>query len=68
MFSMEVSQNPLEYLIPVYNIVLALKAIFQFSITFVNWLLAILSTIIFIVLLVFLIQKMFKSEKIMFSR
>lgn len=68
MFSMEVSQNPLEYLIPVYNIVLALKAIFQFSITFVNWLLAILSTIIYIVLLVFLIQKMFKSEKIMFSR
>jgi len=68
MFSMEVSQNPLEYLIPVYNIVLALKVIFQFSITFVNWLLAILSTIIFIVLLVFLIQKMFKSEKIMFSR
>ncbi|NLG82972.1 MAG: ABC transporter permease [Bacilli bacterium] len=68
MFNMEVSQNPIEYLLPVYNIVLVLKAIFQFNITFVNWLLAVFSTCIYIGLLVLIIQRMFKSEKIMFSR
>ncbi len=68
MFSQSVPQSLTTYLIPVYNVVVALKAIFQFDLNFTNWLVTIASTLVYTFLLIFLIQKMFRSEKVMFNK
>lgn len=68
MFSIELTQNFTTYIIPVYNIVIALKALFQFELSITNGLITVVSTAIYTLLLVFVIQKMFRSEKIMFNK
>lgn len=68
MFNEEISQSLSNYIIPVYNIVISLKALFQFELTFINGLATIISTIVYTLLLIFVIQKMFRSEKIMFNK
>ncbi len=68
MFTMDITDNIIYYLIPVYNISLSLKAIFQFDMGIINWLITVISTFVYTVIFIFLIQKMFKSEKIMFNK
>ena len=68
MFSEDISQNVTQYLIPVYNVVIALKALFLFDLSFINAWITIISTFVYTIILVFVIQKMFRSEKIMFNK
>lgn len=71
MFTMFTEQVPKEfgpYSIPVYNIILSLKAILMFEMEWMYYITTIISTLAYTLILVFLIQKMFKSEKVMFNR
>jgi sodium transport system permease protein len=55
------------YLIPVYNSVQCMSSIFALKINYVNILVTIVSNVIYIGAGVFLLAKMFNSEKIMSS-
>jgi sodium transport system permease protein len=68
MFNQEVSLNLTTYIIPVYNIIIALKAILSFDMTFTNFWMTLISTFFYTFVLVYIIQKMFKSEKVMFKK
>lgn len=68
MFSEDISQNVTQYLIPVYNVVIALKALFLFDLSYFNAWVTIIATFVYTIVLVFIIQKMFRSEKIMFNK
>jgi len=61
----EVASNPVLYLIPVYNSVQCMSSIFALSFNGVNFLITILSNIIYISLGIYILAKMFNSEKIM---
>jgi len=56
------------FLIPIYNSVLALKEIFSFQFSGIHVLITAVSNIVYTVGLVYLLTRMFKSERIMFSR
>ena len=62
-----VPTNPLVYMIPVYNSVQCLSSIFSMSFNGLNFIVTILSNIIYIGTGVFVLTKMFNSEKIMSS-
>mgnify|MGYP000857360054 FL=1 len=69
MFGQQAAANPWLYIIPLYNSVQTLIAIFTFDPS--SWLytvITILSNIAYLVLFVFILNRMFKSEKIMFSK
>ena len=59
--------NPIIYLIPVYNSVQCMASIFSMSFNGLNFMITILSNILYIFLGVLLLAKMFNSEKIMSS-
>lgn len=67
MFNSSETSNVL-YTIPIYNISLILKDIFSFDISMTNYLITVISTVVFIALLIFALLKMFRSEKILFSK
>ena len=56
------------FLIPIYNSVMALKEIFSFQFSAVHVLITAVSNLVYTVGLVYLLTRMFKSEKIMFSK
>ena len=60
--------DPLLYLIPVYNSAQALTAIFSLTITPLNFVITIVSNSVYTVLFMFILSKMFNSERIMFSK
>jgi sodium transport system permease protein len=69
MFGQGAASSPFLYLIPLYNSVQTLISIFTFDPS--SWLYTIISVcanIVYLVLFVFLLNKMFNSEKIMFSK
>lgn len=68
MMSQDVPSEILPYLIPLYNIILGLKAIMFLEITAVKFLVVVGSTLLYTVGLGYIIQKMFKSEGIMFKQ
>lgn len=68
MFNNELPKEVLVYFIPIYNMTLGLKGIFTFDLTGIQFLYIIGSNIIAIVLTIFLLIRMFKSEKVMFNR
>ena len=57
--------NPLLYLIPIYNSVQCMSSIFALSFNIVNFIITILVNIVYITIGVFILTKMFNSEKIM---
>ena len=63
----KVPTNPLVYLIPVYNSVQCLSSIFSMSFNGINFIITIISTICYIGVGVYILTKMFNSEKIMSS-
>lgn len=67
MFSNGKSESIL-YTIPIYNISLILKDIFSFDINVTNFIITISSTVAFTAILIFGLLKMFKNEKILFSK
>lgn len=68
MLSQGASSNVVFYLIPILNIVQSLSAIFSLSFNLLNFALTIISNIAYITLGIFLLTKMFNSEKIMFNK
>ncbi len=56
------------YLIPLYNSVQAFNAVFSFTAVALNLAVAMIANLVYTGLLVWLLTKMFKSEKIMFNR
>lgn len=68
MFSTGESANLVGYAVPIYNISLSLKDIFAYNTDIVKFIITLSSNIIYITLLVFVLLKMFKNEKILFSK
>ena len=56
------------YLIPVYNSVQILSSIFELEMSVTNFVVTVVSNLIYIVLGIFALSKMFQSEKIMFNK
>lgn len=63
----QIPNNPLVYLIPVYNSVQCMSAIFAMSFNGLNFIITILANIIYISIGIYVLAKMFNSEKIMSS-
>ena len=59
--------NPMLYLIPVYNSVQCMSSIFALQFNAINFVITIISNIVYIGAGVYLLAKMFNSEKIMSS-
>ena len=62
------AQSLWQYAIPVYNCNLCLKGIITGNINFNQLLLTFGTTIVYVVLLIYVLIKMFKNERILFSR
>ena len=56
------------YLIPVFNVVQCMSAIFSLSFNILPFIITIISNIAYIVVGIFMLAKMFNSEKIMFNK
>ena len=56
------------FLIPIYNIVCSIQGILSLDITFVQFGLTVLSTVLYIGVGIYMLTKMFNSEKIMFNK
>jgi sodium transport system permease protein len=56
------------YLVPIYNFTLIMKDLLSFNFNLLNYLFVIGSSVVLISLLVFVLIKMFKNEKVLFSK
>lgn len=63
-----VSQSSNYYFIPLYNSVLSITSILKLSLNPINFIITILSNLVIVLLGVFILSKMFSSEKIMFKK
>ncbi len=63
-----IASNTAIYLIPIYNIVTCLTSIFAGEISVVNTLVTVASNIVYITAGIYLLTKLFNSEKIMFNK
>lgn len=68
MFSGEAASGAAMYLIPIYSSVHMLISILTFEIVPLNFLIMILSSVVYVAILIFIINKLFQSEKVMFSK
>ncbi len=68
MFSGEAATNPLMYLVPIYSSVNMLIGIMTFEIVPLHFLLMVISSVVYVAILIFIINKLFQSEKVMFSK
>jgi sodium transport system permease protein len=68
LFSQAKTETPLVYIIPVYNCIIALKGVLSTEIDLLSYLLTIGSMLIYIALLVFLLIRLFKRERVLFSK
>jgi len=68
MFQSGEVSSKLVYFIPLYNTILGLKAIISLNFDLVNFLLILGSTLVYIALFIFILIKMFKSEKVLYSK
>lgn len=60
-------EEPYLYLIPLYNSVQCMNGIFSFTMLPVNFIITIVSNLVYTGILVFILAKMFDSEKIMYN-
>jgi sodium transport system permease protein len=68
MFNTTVTTSPIPFLVPLYNSINSLSSIFMFQISYVNIFICIVSNLVYSIFLIFILTKMFNSEKIMFSK
>lgn len=64
----DAAQNPLAYLIPVYNSVQCMSAVFSFEAVQLHVIITVVSNLVYCGALAFILTRMFNSEKVMFSR
>lgn len=68
MFSGEASANLWVYLVPIYSSVNMLISVLTFEVVPLHFLLMVLSSIAYVGILIYIINKLFQSEKVMFSK
>lgn len=68
MFSEDTQSNLFLYLIPLYNTIQMLIGILTFEINTAAYLVTIVSSLVYVSIFVYILNKMFQSEKIMFSK
>jgi len=67
-FGAEVNQNPLVHLVPIYGPINMLSGILLFDYSLTNFFVTIAANIVYIAVFVFILNKMFDNEKVMFAR
>lgn len=68
MFSGEAVSSFYAYLIPIYGSVNMLIGILTFEVVPLNFMLLLISSVVYVAILIFIINKLFSSEKVMFSK
>ncbi len=68
MYQQEGVTNSVLYLVPIYGTVQSLSSIFLMDFSITNILINVFSNVLYTVVLVYLLTKMFKNEKIMFAK
>ena len=68
MFDISMPTEIAPYIIPIYNLTLGLKGILMSNLEITYFLIIISSNLIYFILILFIVRKMFNSERIMFSR
>lgn len=68
MFSGEANSNILIYLIPLYNSINIIISILTFEVVATQYILTIVSSVVYVSIFIFILNKLFQSEKIMFSK
>jgi len=68
MFSDDTQANVLFYVIPLYNTIQMLIGILTFEINTVAYLVTIISSLVYVSIFVYILNRMFQSENIMFSK
>ena len=68
MFSSEAASNPVMYLIPIYSSVNMLISVLTLDVVPLHFLLMVASSLVYVAILIFIINKLFQSEKVMFSK
>lgn len=64
----ETATNPLLYAVPIFNSVNMLIGILTFDIVPLHFTIMVLSNLVYVVILVFIINKLFEAEQVMFSK
>ncbi len=67
-FGAEVNQNPLVHLVPIYGPINMLSGVLLFDYSLTNFFVTIAANIVYIAVFVFILNKMFDNEKVMFAR
>ena len=68
MFDVSMPSEIIPYIIPIYNLTLGLKGILMDNLMLPYFLTIIGSNIVYFIIILFIVRKMFNSERIMFSR
>lgn len=68
MFTTSIPSGILPYIIPIYNVTLAIKGILIGELLSIQFITIVISTIVYFILILFLVTKLFKSEKVMFAK
>lgn len=68
LMSTSAQTNQIMYLIPVYNSVQCIIGVFSMSLNYTCFIITILSNIVYVCICVFILAKMFNSERVMFSK
>lgn len=68
MFSGEAATNSLMYLVPIYSSVNMLISILTFSVEPMQFMLMLVSSVVYVSILIFVMNRLFQSEKVMFSK
>lgn len=68
MFSGEAATNTLMYLVPIYSSVNMLISILTFSVVPMQLMIMIISSVIYVSILIYVMNRLFQSEKVMFSK
>jgi len=63
-----ISADTILYLIPLYNSVLAMASIISFEIVMINLVVTVISNIVYAGIMVFVLTKLFNSERVMFAK
>ncbi len=62
------TNSPFAYVVPLYNSAQCMSSVFSFSVVPVNFVITVISNVVYTGLCVFALTKMFNNEKIMFSK
>lgn len=68
MFTEKAVENPCFYFIPIYNSVQCFNALFGMNTQFISVAITVAANLVYALILIYVLKRMFESEKIMFSK